>query len=37
MYQIKKLKKNNPEKCLQAFKLNNFSGFLLFVGIFLIK
>jgi 4-hydroxybenzoate polyprenyl transferase len=37
MYQIKKLKKNNPEKCLQAFKLNNFSGFLLFMGIFLIK
>jgi 4-hydroxybenzoate polyprenyltransferase len=37
MYQIKKLKKNSPEKCLQAFKLNNFSGFLLFIGIFLIK
>jgi len=37
MYQIIIFKKNNPEKCLQAFKLNNISGFLLFFGIFLIN
>ena len=36
MYQIIKFKKNNPKKCLDAFKLNNFSGFVLFFGIFLI-
>ena len=35
MYQIIKFKKNNPRKCLQAFKLNNISGFLMFLGIFL--
>jgi 4-hydroxybenzoate polyprenyl transferase len=37
MYQIIKFKKNNPRKCLQAFKFNNFSGFLLFLGIFSIN
>jgi len=37
MYQIIKFKKNNPKKCFAAFKLNNFSGFLLFFGIFLIN
>tara|TARA_B100000795_G_C22798673_1_gene440672 strand:- start:2533 stop:3390 length:858 start_codon:yes stop_codon:yes gene_type:complete len=37
MYQIIKFKKNNPMKCLQAFKVNNFSGFILFLGIFLIS
>ena len=37
MYQIIKFKKNNPMKCLQAFKVNNFSGFVLFLGIFLIS
>ena len=37
IYQIIKFKKNNPKKCLQAFKLNNFSGFLLFLGICLIN
>jgi 4-hydroxybenzoate polyprenyltransferase len=37
MYQIMKFKKNNPEKCLQAFKLNNLSGFLLFFGILCIN
>ena len=37
VYQIIKFKKNNPKKCLQAFKLNNFSGFLLFLGICLIN
>ena len=37
MYQIMKFKKNNPKKCLQAFKLNNLSGFLLFFGILCIN
>jgi 4-hydroxybenzoate polyprenyltransferase len=37
MYQIIKFKKNNPRKCLQAFKFNNLTGFLLFLGIFLIN
>ena len=37
MYQIIKFKKNNSEKCLQAFKFNAFSGFLLFLGIFINK
>ncbi|MDC0472666.1 4-hydroxybenzoate octaprenyltransferase [Pelagibacteraceae bacterium] len=35
IYQIKIFKKNKPEKCLQAFKLNNFSGLALFLSIFL--
>ena len=35
MYQIVKLEKNNPKNCLMAFKVNNFSGFILFFGIFL--
>ena len=33
MYQIIIFKKNKPEKCLQAFRLNNFSGLILFWGI----
>jgi len=37
MYQVIKFKKNSPKKCLQAFKLNNLSGFLLFFGIYLIN
>ena len=37
MYQVIKFTKNSPEKCLQAFKINNFSGSLLFFGIFLIN
>jgi 4-hydroxybenzoate polyprenyl transferase len=37
IYQIMILNKNNPHKCLQAFKLNGFSGFFLFIGIFLIN
>ena len=37
MYQIKKFKKNNSKKCLEAFKLNGLSGFLLFFGIYLIN
>ena len=35
MYQVIKFKRTVPEKCLQAFKLNNLSGFLMFLGIFL--
>jgi len=35
MYQIKNLKKNNPKSCLMAFKVNNFSGLVMFFGIFL--
>ena len=37
MYQVIKFKKNYPKTCLQAFKINNFSGFFLFLGIFLIN
>ena len=37
IYQIMKFKKNSPKKCLEAFSLNNFSGFLLFLGIFLVN
>ena len=36
LYQIKIFNKNNPLSCLQAFKINNFSGFFLFLSIFLI-
>jgi len=35
MYQIIIFKKNDPNKCLKIFKINNLSGFLLFFGIFL--
>ena len=34
IYQIKIFSLKKPKKCLSAFKLNNFSGFLLFLGIF---
>ena len=37
IYQIIKFNKSNSKKCLQAFKINNFSGFILFLGIFLIN
>ena len=37
IYQIIKFKKNNAKKCLEAFKLNNLSGFFLFSGILLIN
>ena len=33
VYQIKKFDKNNPCSCLTAFKVNNFSGLILFIGI----
>jgi 4-hydroxybenzoate polyprenyltransferase len=36
MYQIIKFK-NDPKECLKTFKINGFSGFLLFFGIFLIN
>ena len=34
-YQIFYFKKDNPETCLESFKLNNYSGLFLFLGIFL--
>ena len=37
MYQIIKFNKNSSKKCLQAFRLNNLTGLLLFLGIFLIN
>ncbi len=36
-YQIIKFEKNRPSLCLHIFKLNNFSGLFLFLGIFLIN
>ena len=33
VYQIKKFNKNKPEDCLSAFKFNNISGLILFLGI----
>jgi len=35
-YQIMKFK-NNPKECLKIFKINSFSGFFLFFGIFFIN
>ena len=37
IWQIKVFKKNNPQKCLKAFKLNYLSGLLLFLAIFSIN
>ena len=37
MYQLKIFSKDNPKKCLDAFKLNNFSGLILFASIVLIN
>jgi len=37
LYQIIIFKKNKPSSCLDAFKLNNYSGLFLFFGIFLIN
>ncbi len=34
IYQIIIFDKNKPKTCLKAFKLNNFSGLILFLGIF---
>jgi len=35
VYQIYNFKINNPTSCLNTFKINNFSGLLLFFGIYL--
>ena len=32
-YQVKMFRMNNSKSCLDAFKLNNLSGFLIFVFI----
>ncbi len=37
IFQIFFFKKDVPETCLKAFKLNNFSGLILFLGIVLIN
>ena len=36
-YQIINFKKDSQDQCLRIFKINNFTGFLLFFGIFLIN
>ena len=36
IYQIKTFNKNSPLSCLNAFKMNNVSGLLLFLSIYLI-
>ncbi len=36
IYQIKIFNSRRPETCLKAFKLNNLSGFILFLGILFI-
>ena len=33
LFQLMQFEKTKPEKCLRAFKLNNFSGLILFLGI----
>ena len=35
IYQIFKFKINNPKSCLNTFKMNNYSGLFLFLGIYL--
>ena len=37
IYQLFKFEKNKPIECLKMFKLNNFSGLLLFLGILSIN
>ena len=37
IYQIMKFKKDKPSKYLKIFKINNFSGLFLFLGIFLLN
>ena len=37
IYQLIRFNEDNPNVCLKIFKINNFSGFLLFLGIFLIN
>ena len=36
-YQVIKFNRDNPNSCLQMFKLNNFSGFILFVTILTVN
>ena len=36
-YQIKIYSPKKPDRCLKAFKFNNFSGFLLFISFFIIS
>ena len=33
IFQLVQFEKTRPEKCLIAFKMNNFSGLVLFLGI----
>ena len=35
IYQLFKLKINNPKSCLNTFKINNYTGLFLFLGIYL--
>jgi 4-hydroxybenzoate polyprenyltransferase len=35
IFQLMTFKKENPSSCLRAFKVNNFSGLLMFVSILL--
>ena len=37
IYQLIRFKKDNKKECLKIFKLNNFSGLLLFISIFFIN
>jgi len=37
MYQIKKLKFQDPNNCLRIFKSNNFFGFIIFINILIGK
>ena len=37
IYQLKELKKNNSKLYLRLFKFNNYSGLMLFLGIFSIN
>ncbi len=37
LYQIIIFKKNEPISCLNAFKVNNYSGLFLFLGIYLVN
>ena len=37
LFQIMKFKKSNPKSCLEAFKFNNVSGFILFLAIVTIN
>ena len=36
IYQIKVFKINDSKSCLKAFKINNISGFMVFLSLFLL-